>query len=91
MIKTITLNAGRRFAELEMKIILTKVRCWTIFDHFTYFIMDKHHLFTEMSFPQMVRRFNLSVNGPLDAELPVEHETIFRPAVPVKIKLSLRV
>ena len=53
--------------------------------------MLKHHLFTDLPFPQMIRRFNMSVDGPPDAELPVELETIFRPAAPVKIKLSLRV
>ena len=55
-----------------------------------YFI-HAQYLCTDLSFPQMIRRFNMSVDGPPDAELPVEHETLFRPAVPVKIKLSSRV
>ena len=77
---------------LKPKITLTKVRMvGQNFDNVMYFIMHKHHLLTDLPCQQMVRRFNMSVDGPLDAELPVEHETIFRPAVPVKIKLSLRV
>ena len=50
-----------------------------------------HNLFTDLLFQQMIRHFNMSAGGPPDAELPVEFETLFRPAVPVKIKLSSRV
>lgn len=40
---------------------------------------------------QMCRRFNMSTDGPSDAKLLVELKTLYRPAAPVKIKLSPRV